>query len=46
MHTPIAPLLNETPAFEMITIESVAANGGIESPFVSNTKVLVKYNFY
>ena len=30
----------------MITVESVSANGGIESPFVSNTKVLVKYNFY
>ena len=33
----------ETPAFEIITIENVGDNAGIDSPFVSNTKQLVKY---
>ena len=28
----------------MITVECIGTNGGIESPFVSNTKMLVKYN--
>lgn len=42
--TPVANAgIRETPAFEFITVDSISANGGIESPFVSNTKVLVKY---
>jgi hypothetical protein len=36
-------MIRETPAFEMITIESVGDNAAIDSPFVSNTKQLVKY---
>ena len=34
----------ESPAFDIISIECIGDNGGIESPFVNNTKMLVKYN--
>ena len=44
--TPIANVgITENPAFDLITVDSVAGNGGIESPFVSNKKLLVKYSF-
>ena len=36
-------VIKETPGFELITIENVGDNAGIDSPFVSNTKQLVKY---
>jgi hypothetical protein len=36
-------MMRETPGFEIISIENVGDNAGIDSPFVSNTKQLVKY---
>jgi len=33
----------DRPAFDFITVASLQG-GGIESPFVSNTKYLLKYN--
>ena len=35
--------LKEQAAYEFITVQSMGANGGIESPFVSNKKQLVKF---
>jgi len=46
IQTPIANAgLKEYPAFDLITVDSIAGNGGIESPFVSNKKLLIKYSF-
>ena len=43
--TPVAnSSLVEAAAFEMITIDCISENGGVESPFVNNTKLLVKHN--
>jgi len=36
--------VRSSPAFDLISVECIAQNGGVESHFVSNTKLLVKYN--
>ena len=37
-------MLKELPAFDLISVESLGNDGGIESTFMSNKKYLVKYN--
>ena len=36
--------VRELPAYDLISVECIGENGGVESPFVNNTKLLVKYN--